>query len=391
MIQSINGRLKQLMPIGTLWALTICSLVSMVSVAQASPPVSVHPISLEALPVQDSGRIKPFDTFARETLQLIWGREKFGGKKAVDVVFSWMLVPEQLENEQIILIRHAGLREALQLDNERLYYSVGELMTNARLGLLMQDLRSKRDLKEKMDPFFQAVQTLESQITLFQAVRLGMTPGVAPVIATAPVDPMNPAPPDKWQSPSQLQGDHKEKFAAISKSFIRYISDKSDKPAEASAESVPSIEDAVGAYVGLLEAEHGDYSGRNKISAEVSYNGLHPFLFSWIAYLIASILFAVILFTDAHKFNKYAWGAVGFGFVFHLIGFATRIYITGHAPVTNMYETVVWVALGTIMISSVLYKFFKNTIMMLAATMAATLCLILCDISNHVLDGSMNP
>jgi len=371
-----------------IWSLTII-------VGGAITPTQAYAksIKLEALPVQDAGRIKPFDTFARETLQLIWGREKFQNKKAVDVVFSWMLVPEQLENEKLILIRHAGLREALQLENKRLHYSVGELMTNARLGLLIQDLQGIRDATkkgstEKMDPFFQAVQTLESQITFFQAIRMGLAPGLVPVVATEPVDPL--APPNKWLNPSQLKDAHKEQFANITKSFIRYIAAKNEKT-EVPAEPMPSVEEAVGAFVGGVEAVHGDYSQAGKISAEVLYNRLHPFMISWISYLIAAILFAFALFGEPKKYLTYAWVAVAIGFVFHLAGFAARIYITGHAPVTNMYETVVWVALGNIVIAAIFYRYWKNIVLMLAATSASTLCLILCDISNHVLDGSLNP
>ena len=40
---------------------------------------------LESIPVQDAGRIKPFDTFARESLALTWGKEKYKGKPATQV------------------------------------------------------------------------------------------------------------------------------------------------------------------------------------------------------------------------------------------------------------------------------------------------------------------
>lgn len=346
------------------------------------------PRSLESLPVQDSGRIKPFDTFARETLQLIWGREKFNERKAVDVILSWMLVPEEVEKKEIILIRHAGLREALSLPNDRLYYSVNELLTNPKVGLMLTDLRGKTAEKEKLDPFFQAVQTLENQISLFQAIRLGMVPGVAPSDKTKEENPT-----DKWSAPSELEGAKKEAFQAMTQAFALYVGQVAAKESGQATEGdkKADLEAAVGKYVGSLEAKYGDYSHHSKISAELNYNRVHPFMFSWISYLISSILFVVVLFGTSDKYRKFAWGFLSLGLLFHTYGFFLRVFITGHPPVTNMYETVVWVAWGAVIISAILYRFWKNTITMVASTMVATLCLILCDISNHVLNGSINP
>ena len=55
---------------------------------------------LKYLPVQDGGRIKPFDSFARETLELIYGRSSFKrptnnqSEPAYLIVMSFLLSPE---------------------------------------------------------------------------------------------------------------------------------------------------------------------------------------------------------------------------------------------------------------------------------------------------------
>ena len=49
---------------------------------------------------------------------------------------------------------------------------------------------------------------------------------------------------------------------------------------------------------------------------------------------------------------------MGLGFLLHTYGFGLRVYITGRAPVTNMYETVVWVAWGAIIVSVILERLF---------------------------------
>ena len=50
--------------------------------------------ALKKIPVQDGGRIKPLDTFARESLQLIYGKKSYQDKEAVDIVLTWMIIPD---------------------------------------------------------------------------------------------------------------------------------------------------------------------------------------------------------------------------------------------------------------------------------------------------------
>jgi multidrug efflux pump subunit AcrB len=60
--------------------------------------------------------VKPYDTLARETLQLIYGSQKYSGRPAVEVVTTWLLVPEYWDNQKIVQVIHPGLKEALKLD-----------------------------------------------------------------------------------------------------------------------------------------------------------------------------------------------------------------------------------------------------------------------------------
>jgi len=78
---------------------------------------------------------------------------------------------------------------------------------------------------------------------------------------------------------------------------------------------------------------------------EVHYNASNPFLWSWIISLGALICFA-LAFGVLRK-PMFWLGVVvltiAMGWIVY--GFAMRTYITGWAPVTNMFETVVFVAL----------------------------------------------
>lgn len=348
---------------------------------------------LKYLPVQDMGRIKPFDTFARESLSLLWGKESYKGKPATDVVFLWMMAPEEWSKHGIFQIRHAGLREALKLEEARIYYSEDELVRNPRVGMLIQDLRSKRQNKEKLDPFFQAVQTLESQLNLFHAIRLGVALNIMPSDLPAEQNPTG-----RWVPIAELQSPYKDTFASVIADFAQVVrakvalsEKKTSENKDKLAEAREALEKSVEAYIAQVNEKFPDYADRSRVNAEVHYNEFHPFMWAWICYLMAAILFGAVLFGGRGAFAKFAWGILLLGFLLHTYGFGLRVYIIQRAPVTNMYETVVWVAWGSIVIASILTRFWRNYFLVFAAAAVATLCLILCDLSSHVLDGSLTP
>lgn len=334
---------------------------------------------LGLLPIQDGGRVKPFDTFARETLSLTYGKETYSGRPATSVVFSWFLVPDAWDETEFILVRHSGLREALRLDNKKLYYSVSQLMTNDRLGLLIQDLRNKREAQEKLDPFYQAVQTLENQISSFHAVRLGLGLRVLPKSDASAA----------WSNITELEGEFKDLFRNVTESFIKMAGAEVAKSDIAVARE--NLDKEVARFIAAVEAQHGDYSHRSKMKAEVLYNELHPFRWSWIFYFLALVFFSFSYFGTGKKWGVIGWSLLGCGALFHVLGFSLRIYILGRPPVSNMFETVVWVAWGSLILATVLYRLTRAKILPVAATMVATLSLILCDVSSIVLDDSLSP
>lgn len=80
-----------------------------------------------------------------------------------------------------------------------------------------------------------------------------------------------------------------------------------------------------------------------RIATEVRYNTMDPFMYAWIFTFIATMGFA-LAFAVMRK--PMFWTGVAFllfGIVWSTYGFYMRVVVTGWAPVTNMYETVIFV------------------------------------------------
>ncbi|MCM2282541.1 MAG: cytochrome c biogenesis protein CcsA [Bdellovibrionaceae bacterium] len=358
--------------------------------------------ALRALPVQDGGRIKPFDTFAQESLRLIYGATVYKPepgpdgqarpkKSAIEIVMTWILAPSIWDDQRIIKVEHTGLKRALRLvedkngndkidaDEDRKLYTPAELMSNSRLPLVFQELAAKREAKEKLDPYFQAVQTLENQLGLFQGIRSGQVPRVVP-----------PKEGTTWRTLADLDGELRAKFVDLTRAFINEL--PQEKGAAEPAPNVKRLTEAVSEFTALARAENPTaYNHDRDIAVELHFNSLHPFRIAWIIFLLGAILIAFAMNTERRWPYLAGWACVLVAFVVHTYGFGLRSYLTGRPPVSNMYETVIWVAWGAIFFAMIFEAFMKNRFMLLSGAIVAVISMIVADSAPAVLDSSLQP
>ncbi|MCB0364329.1 MAG: cytochrome c biogenesis protein CcsA [Bdellovibrionaceae bacterium] len=336
--------------------------------------------ALRTLPVQQGGRIKPYDSFAREALKLVYGREKYQKREAADVVLTWMIIPEHWDEVEFIQVRHSGLREALKLDGVRVYYSPKELFLNERVGLLVQEMRTKLQAQEKLNPYYQAVQTLENQLSLYHGIKFGQALQVVPDASS-----------ETWLPVARLEGELKDKFAAITKAFIKVVTTESEGKGGAD-EAVANLEAAVADFKMLAQSVSPEkYGNQSKIKAEVHLNTFHPFMWSWIFYLIGGLFLLGAMVNNRKWLYVSGWVTVIVGFLLHTYGMGVRSYLLGRPPVSNMYETVVWVPWGAIIFAALLEWKSRSKTVLMVSSLLSVFCLILTDMAPSVLDKTLSP
>jgi cytochrome c-type biogenesis protein CcsB len=79
------------------------------------------------------------------------------------------------------------------------------------------------------------------------------------------------------------------------------------------------------------------------------------------------------------------------GTVLHIAGMVFRIWIAGRPPVSNMYESVIWVSFGTMLFAWILYITRKARILITVSTAVAGILLIVADSAPAVMDPSIHP
>lgn len=334
---------------------------------------------LKAMPVQDGGRIKPYDSFAREMLEIVYGKTTFEKRAASEIVLTWMLSPQSWQDKKIFEVRNHQVLAALNLPKDQRHFTGEELFSGERFQLLRQDLRARLDTKVKLDPYFQAVQRLENQFIIFQEIAAGRLLKVVP-----------PKEGDAWISVSDMEPAFQEKFMDLTKAFVSHIG------AVAQGENTTSTGEKLDGAVKSFEAVAGAnnpalYDHQSKINAEVHYNDFHPFRWAYIFYFLTFIVLLLVWTLNKPVLEKVAWVLLAIGFILHSYGFGLRMYIMGRPPVSNMYETVIWVAWGTIVFATILEFIYKFRVILIAGTLVGTFGLVIADFAPTILNPVLDP
>jgi len=116
---------------------------------------------------------------------------------------------------------------------------------------------------------------------------------------------------------------------------------------------------------------------------ETHFNAMNPFWQAPFAYAAALVLLAISLGFSGGRVKEMSPLGKGFywsgmiamisGIGLEVYGFYLRILITGWAPVTNMYETVIWVALVTAVLAVVFELIYHRTYTAVAGAAVALL------------------
>jgi ABC-type transport system involved in cytochrome c biogenesis permease subunit len=383
--------------------------------------------------VQEDGRHKPFDTFCREAVLTITGRERFEavrsaatgrviveGHDPVAVVVSWMMLPGpegpgpapllgcDWEQHPFILCRNEELRR-LVYEEERPGQHIEPAALRRSRAFDEVCLRAEQQLAEDRKAPLSAVErdALEAQSRLglydrIRAVRAG-GPGLVALDrcgkawsslhglrAYAGTDG-----PAKWAAalrkrrlddPTPYEGqpaqplpaaEVAEVLAAHSALQVAYRSGDAARFAAASADFFAVVERVSGHFT--------DYPGTDTTERELWFNRAGPFRRAWAFSLLAALLLggAALVGRRWRRAGRALYGAGLLACAGSLawagVGFYCRTTISGRPPVSNMYESIVWVAFGTAAFGLALELLDRRGVVALAAALVSTLGFVLAD------------
>ena len=317
------------------------------SIIKADAFSESHARKFGELVIQDSGgRMKPANTFSSELLRKVSKNDKYQGLNSDQVLLSIMNNPAIWYNVPLIYLRRGNdsIRKLINIDLKSKYaplLSFFDKNGNYKLANNLEEAYRAGIPNQFQKDFIE----IDRRVNLLYSALEGKVMRIFPI----PNDTNN-----KWVSYPELDGAN---FRGKDSLYVRNIlplyfqslrlaqKDKDYKQAENLLESINGFQKRFGSEV---------LPNDDKIRAEIVYNKYDIFkkLFSW--YLYTGLLFFVILIIQIFKSNRFISLSVkGFKivmvllFTLHTIGLISRWYISGHAPWSDAYESMIYVAWAT--------------------------------------------
>ena len=304
-----------------------------------------HAEKFGRLVIQDySGRMKPVNTFSSELLRKVSKNDTFEGYTSDQVLISMNQFPEFWYQIPIIhLVRgNDSIRKIIGVDKEAKYAPLISFFDD--FGNYKLQKQTDEAYKEVVPNKFQKdFIEADKKVNLLYSAISGQILRFFPL----PKDTNN-----KWASYLELQHPTKTNLDVVKNIIPFYFSEaakasqtKDYKNAESLLKGLSEFQKKFGGKVMLSE---------DKLEAEIQYNKYDVFkkLFSW--YMYAGVL--MFAFVIVQIFNKKKWvsyvvkffhGTIILLFILHLAGLIVRWYISGHAPWSDAYESMIYVAWAT--------------------------------------------
>jgi hypothetical protein len=238
-----------------------------------------------------------------------------------------------------------------------------------------QELDVKQKAQEKLDPYFQSLQRLANQMSFLQELISGR------LLRLVPPDAETWKTSDAWLGFDKFSQEQQIRFTLLAAGFT-----------SADPKIQGSLKEYIEKFQDLAKAQNpGLYPSARDMQIEVHFNHLRPFRWAWILALVSTIFLAITFYhANVWMYRLGMLGAV-LSFLFQGYGFALRCWIAGRPPVSNMYESVIWVAFGCMAFGLILESIYRKRIIAIGSLIFATLSLIIADMVSGVVDDGIHP
>lgn len=281
------------------------------------------------------GRIEPVSTLSSEVLRKVAHKSDFSGRSPEEVILGLYLYPEYWRNVSLVYITNDQLKKQLGVTESRIPLTVffnekGEYKLIEPVKAAYAKMPAFRNVYEK------ELINLDERVNICFMVVNGDMFAFFPGKTKA----------EKWVTPGNSPaGITNEESLFVNKGFQLLKESMNGKGEMNPRQFLASIESYQTKYASSYLASE------SKKNAELFYNSLNPFKRVFPIYLLLGFSLLVVLFVNIFRQKtvgrktRIAFTAlIVAAFALHIFGLALRWYISGHAPWSNGYESMIYVA-----------------------------------------------
>ena len=306
------------------------------------------------------GRMKPLDTQNREVLNKLTGKSSWRGMTANQVVLGMFSKPKLWKKVNIIRVKTPKLKALLSVDESQKLVKFTDFFNEKGVYKLTKEVeRANKLVPSRRGTFERDLIKVDERLNIaFMSYR-----GVLLTLFPLPNNERN-----KWV-------DFKSMFSMVDNSKVkratsRLLDATYNRNYSKGFEYIESIK--------TYQKEFGQsvMPSQQKLNVEVWFNEMNLFFKLSMSYLVFGFLLLIYglssMFYNRLISQKVKTITTTIAFVLfglHTFGIALRWYIGGYAPISNTYETMIYIAYASVLTSVVFLR--KSTIALSASFIMA--------------------
>jgi cytochrome c-type biogenesis protein CcsB len=378
------GEIKMKRKAGTLVSIFILA-TGLVANAQQTPQKPVAPEHAEKfghiLSQTFDGRFEPVHSLAYDVMHKIARKDEFeiagkGKMNAMQVILDMLLFPEFWKEQKIIYVREESVQDIIGIKSK--YASFLDFFTDTREYKLQKYVDDAfRKKQSEQNSFDKEVIKVDERMNIFVMAINGSMLKIFPDQASTNNKWISVADKEATQpltgAVSIINEDLQLNPLNYRNLMVAYVTEVSKGIASGDYSRADKI---MGYISGIQRKSAGPelLASEAKINTEILYNKLQIFITLRNFYASLSMVLLLLAFIDNLKVKKskfITWslnisiGLLGLGFLYHTFGLVLRWYLTGHAPWSNGYESLLLVAWGGLLAG---FSFIRYSKITLAAT-----------------------
>lgn len=313
--------------------------------------------------IQHNGRNKPFDSFARETLQLITGKPHVAQEDPVATVLAILAEPDHWQQVPLISVPFVPLRDALGVDRKTTHVSYNDLVATRKLMWMLPAIVQKQQHDEKLSMLDNETMDAFQRFVALSGV-------LEQKLALVPPSSVSER---EWLPILQPQGYPPKQQEAIHEAWTQLVSALRAGNAQTLQVSSKHLSEV------LREANRAAYPPTCRLDLEVFYNTVAPFHIARAFYLLAflGLLFSFLM--SVRWSSRVGLGALWAGYASHVAGILMRVVLGGRPPVSNFFETMLWLPFVAMTLALMFDRVYRVRYFGLAASLLAAITLFLTD------------
>ena len=316
------------------------------------------------LVVQSSGgRMKPLATLNREIVQKLSGKSSFMGMDANQIVLGMITRPDIWKDVKIIKINTPKLKKFLGVPESEKYISFSEAFGEKNDYLLAKE--SEKALLTKpieRGTYEKDIIKVDEKLNIIYSVFNGALLNIFPKV----YDEQSVDDNFKWYSPleamQEFSGQNQAAIGSVVRGLFNSTMNFDWNSANNYIDMIALYQDKVGTDIKPTAS---------KINAEIVFNKLDIFFNLTLAYVLLGFIMVVLAFVvifkpefKPAKTTKIILAILSILFAIQTFGMGYRWYLSGHAPWSDIYETLIYISWSAIFAGVI---FFRNSLLALGA------------------------